>query len=176
MYRSLAFLALPLFLAGCGSSHSTSEPTATIGSFRSSFFSGQQPSASTQLAAMPPPAGGEAKATAKSPPADRSAKPQPFKPDSASSKEAGEAPYKASVAAYIKRYAVDDNSLKLAKIGTPFQGSVNGQKGSVVCVELGGLRGNRTAYLLRNDAVIDSEFGATACRDKRLESWNNTGA
>jgi len=35
--------------------------------------------------------------------------------------------YKASIAAYIKRYAVDSDSLKQAKIGTPFQGSVNGR-------------------------------------------------
>jgi len=97
------------------------------------------------------------------------------KPDAAPRQQAA-APYKASIATYIKRYAVDSNSLKQAKIGTPFQGSVNGQKGSVVCVELGGLRENRTAYLLRDDAVIDSEFGASACRDKQLEAWDNAGA
>jgi hypothetical protein len=95
--------------------------------------------------------------------------------DAAPPQHGSDAPYKTSVAAYIKRYAVDSNSLKLAKIGTPFQGSVNGQKGSVVCVELGGLSGNRTAYLLKGDTVIDSEFGAAACRDKHLDSWDKVG-
>jgi hypothetical protein len=101
---------------------------------------------------------------------------KPSKTAAAPPKKASPAPYKASVAAYIKRYAVDSNSLKLAKIGTPFQGSVNGQKGSVVCVELGGLSSNRTAYLLKDNDVADSEFGAAACHDKKLQPWDNAGA
>lgn len=170
MYRWLALLALSLLLAGCGSSHSSSEPT--IDSFRSSFFSGQQPPTSSQFAAMPQPGASQAEAAPKSLPTDRSAK---APADAAGSNEAIEAPYKASVAAYIKRYAVDSNSLKLAKIGTPFEGSVNGQRGSVVCVELGGMSSNRTAYLLKDDTVTDSEFGAPACRDRHLDPWNNVG-
>jgi hypothetical protein len=177
MYRSLALLALPLLLVGCGSSGSSrasSEPT--IDSFRSSFLSGKQPDATSQLAAMPQPAAGQAKAAPKANSGDRSGKGAGALPTDASPlQQDNAAPYKASVAAYIKRYAVDDNSLKLAKIGTPFQGSVNGQKGSVVCVELGGLSGNRTAYLLRDNTVIDSEFGAAACRGKQLERWDNVG-
>lgn len=176
MVRSLALLALPLLLVGCGSSRTSSEPTTTIDSFRSSYLSGQQPSASSQVAAMPQPAAGDAKAAPKSLSPDRSAKePLAFQPDSAP-KDAGDAPYKAALAAYIKRYAVDSNPLKQAKIGTPFQGSVNGQKGSVVCVQLGALSDNRTAYLLKDDAVSDSEIGAPACRDKRLEPWGNVGS
>lgn len=175
MYRSLALLALPLLLVGCGSSgssRSSSEPT--IDSFRSSFFSGKQPD--TQVAAMPQPAAGQVKAAPKANSANRSGKDAgASQADAAPSRPDNAAPYKASVAAYIKRYAVDNNSLQLAKIGTPFQGSVNGQKGSVVCVELGGLNGNRTAYLLQDNTVIDSEFGAAACRGKQLERWNNLG-
>ena len=176
MIRSLALLALPLLLVGCGSSRNSAEPT-TIDSFRSSYLSGQQPSASSQVAAVPQPAGGQAKAAPKSLTPDRSAKaPQAFQPDSAAPKETGDAPYKTAVATYIKRYAVDSTALKQAKIGTPFQGSVNGQKGSVVCVQLGVLSENRTAYLLKDDAVSDSEIGAPACRDKRLEPWGNVGS
>jgi len=174
MYRSLALLALPLLVVGCGSSgssDSSSQPTTTIDSFRSSFFENQP--APSQLAAAPDRAAGTAKAAPKSLTAD--AGDQPSTAD-ASAPQQPAPPYKASIAAYIKRYAVDSNSLKQAKIGTPFQGSVNGQKGSVVCVELGGLRQNRTAYLLKDDTVIDSEIGAQACRDKRLESWDNVGA
>ena len=176
MVRSLALLVLPLLLVGCGSSRNSSEPDTTIDSFRSSFLSGQQPPASAQVAAVPQPAGGQAKAAPKSQSPGRSAKaPAAFEADSARPQQDGDAPYKASIAAYIKRYAVDSNSLKQAKIGTPFQGTVNGQKGPVVCVELGALRSNRTAYLLKDDAVSDSEIGAPACRDKRLEPWNNAG-
>jgi hypothetical protein len=177
MVRSLALLVLPLLLAGCGSSGTSSQPDTTIDSFRSSFFSGQQSPPSSQVAAMPQPAAGEAKSAPKSLSPDRSAKaPQDFQPDSAQPKDNGNAPYKAAVAAYIKRYAVDSNLLKQAKIGTPFQGSVNGQKGSVVCVQLGAINENRTAYLLKDDAVSDSEIGAPACRDKRLEPWGNVGS
>ena len=177
MVRSLALLVLPLLLIGCGSSRTSSEPDTTIDSFRSSFFSGQQPQASSQVAAVPQPAGGDAKAAPKSLSPDRSAKaPLAFQPDSAKPKDDGNAPYKAAVAAYIKRYAVDSNSLKQAKIGTLFQGSVNGQKGPVVCVQLGAVSENRTAYLLKDDTVSDSEIGAPACRDKRLEPWGNVGS
>lgn len=178
MYRSLALLALPLLLVGCasGSSGSSSGSSTTIDSYRSSFLSGQQPSGSSQLAAMPQPAAGQAKAGPKSPAADPSAKPPAaFQSDSARFQQDNDQPYKASIGAYVKRYAVNENSLKLAKIGTPFPGTVNGQKGSVVCVELGGLSSNRTAYLLRGNAVIDSEFGADACRGKQLAPWNSIG-
>jgi len=174
MYRSLALLALPLLVVGCGSSgssDSSSQPTTTIDSFRSSFFENQP--APSQHAAAPDRAAGTAKAAPKSLTADAGDQPPTA---NASTPPHPAPPYKASIAAYIKRYAVDSDSLKQAKIGTPFQGSVNGQKGSVVCVELGGLRQNRTAYLLKDDTVIDSEIGAQACRDKRLESWDNVGA
>jgi hypothetical protein len=164
-----------LLLVGCGSSGSSSESSTTIDSFRSSFLSGQQAAASSQVAAMPDRTGGQAQPAFKPLSSDQSGKaPAAFQPNSATQQES-EAPYKASIAAYIKRYAVNDNSLNLAKIGTPFQSTVNGQKGSVVCVELGGLSSNRTAYLLRDDAVIDSEIGAQACRGKQLAPWNNTG-
>jgi hypothetical protein len=174
MYRALALLALSLLAAGCGSSRTSSEPPTTIDTFRSSYLEGK-PAASSQLAAVPDQTVGQAKAAPKSL-TDPSARAGdvPAAADAAATKQAAP-PYKASVAAYIKRYAVDSNSLKQAKIGTPFQGSVNGQKGSVVCVELGGMRENRTAYLLKDDAVIDSEFGAAACRDKQLEPWNSVG-
>jgi hypothetical protein len=176
MHRSLALIALPLLVAGChsSSSSSASAPRPTIDSFRSSYF-GQQPSASSQVAAMPQPMPADKADTT---PQENSADQSASAPEQATAarKPVGPPPYKASVAAYIKRYAVDSNSLKLAKIGTPFQGSVNGQKGSVVCVELGGLSSNRTAYLLKDDAVADSEFGAPACRDKHLAPWDNAGA
>lgn len=175
MYRSLALLTLPLLVVGCGSSGPSSESGTTIDSFRSSFFSGQQPATSSQVAAMPQPAAGRASAASRATPADRSANNSEPQAAAAATNPAREPPYKASVAAYIKRYAVDSDSLKLAKIGTPFQGSVNGQKGSVVCVELGGLSSNRTAYLLKDDTVTDSEFGSPACRDKHLEPWDNIG-
>jgi hypothetical protein len=177
MYRSLALLALTLLAAGCrSSSESSSEPTTTIDAFRSSYFSGQQPPASSQVATMPQPAAGRTSAASRTNSVDQSANnSERSQAAAATSPSAGEPPYKTSVAAYIKRYAVDRNSLKLAKIGTPFQGSVNGQKGSVVCVELGGVNSNRTAYLLKDDTVTDSEFGAPACRDKNLEPWGNVG-
>jgi len=182
MHRSialLALLALPLLVAGCGSGGSSpvsSESAPTIDSFRSSYFSGQQTPASSQLAAVPSPSGAQAKAAPKSLSADRSANTGQSSPgDQGASKQASEPPYKASVAAYIKRYAVDRDSLKLAKIGTPFQGSVNGQRGSVVCVQLGELSENRTAYLLKDNTVIDSELRAPDCRGKRLEPWGNVG-
>lgn len=168
MYRSLLLLALPLLAAGC---HSSSAPP-TIDSYRSSYLSGQQQA--PQVAAMPAPASDEAKAPA---PADRSATgSKSTEAAAAPPKKAGPPPYKASVAAYIQRYAVDSNPLKLAKISTPFPGSVNGQKGSVVCVELGGTSGNRTAYLLKDNAVADSEFGAQACQGKQLAPWDDSGS
>jgi hypothetical protein len=179
MYRSLALLALPLLAAGC---HSSSAPT-TIDSFRSSYFNGQQspaasPSTASQVAAMPQPipapASDEANAAPKADPSTGDAKSS--QATAASSKKAGPLPYKASVAAYIQRYAVDSNSLKLAKISTPFQSSVNGQKGSVVCVELGGTSGNSTAYLLKDNAVTDSEFGAKACQGKQMAPWDDSGS
>ncbi len=180
MVRSLALLALPLLIVGCQASR---PPTTSIDSFRSSYF-GEQPSASSQVAAipqpMPAPVASQATAAPRANSADqptraaeRSAEPPQVA--AAPAKPSGPLPYKASVAAYIKRYAVDNNSLKLAKIGTPFQGSVNGQKGSVVCVELGGTSSNRTAYLLKDNAVADSEFGAQACRDKHLAAWDDVG-
>jgi hypothetical protein len=191
MVRSLALLALLLLVAGCGSSSISqsahSAPPPTIDSFRASYFGqqpsavGQQPSASSQVAAMPQ--------TMAAPAEQANAAPQPItadhlahagaapsEADAAPPKPASPPPYKALVASYIKRYAVDSSSLKLAKIGTPFQGSVNGQKGSVVCVELGGKSGNRTAYLLKENNVVDSEFGAAACQDKKLAPWDNLGA
>jgi hypothetical protein len=179
MHRLLALLALPLLVSGCGSagsSRSSAEPATTIDSFRSAYFSGQQPAASSQLAEMPPPAGGQAKAPPKSLAAGRSGNAaQASQGDGSAAGQASDASYKAAVAAYIKRYAVDRDSLKLAKIGTPFPGSVNGQRGSIVCVQLGQLSENRTAYLLKDDTVIDSELRAPDCRDKHLEPWPNVG-
>jgi hypothetical protein len=179
MYRSLALLALPLIVVGCNSSSHAPAPTTTIDSFRSSYF-GQQPSASSQVAAMPQPMQAPAEDQAngdRTDSADHAADASgPSHTSAGARKSAGSPPYKASVAAYIKRYAVDSGSLKLAKIGAPFQGSVNGQKGSVVCVELGGTSANRTAYLLKDNAVVDSEFGAAACRIQKLAPWDNAGA
>ena len=171
MYRSLALLALPLLAAGC---HSSSAPTATIDSYRASYFSGQPLPTPPQVATMPAPASDAAKAAPKAGAAEGDAK--PAHAAVAPPKKAGPLPYKASVAAYIQRYAVDSNSLKTAKISTPFQGSVNGQKGSVVCVELGGTSGNRTAYLLKDNDVTDSEFGARACQGKQMAPWDDTGS
>ena len=177
MYRSLALLALPLLVAGCGAGASStsstrSAPPPTIDSFRSSYFNEKQ-SASPQVAAIPAP---EASAVPQSDrPADQAAAPEATEAAATPAKPAAPQAYKASVAAYIKRYAVDKDSLKLAKIGTPFPGSVNGQKGSVVCVELGGASYNRTAYLLKDNHVADSEFGAEACRGKQLAPWDSAG-
>ncbi len=171
MYRSFALLALPFLVVGCHSSSRT--PPTTIDSFRSSYF-GEQPSASSQVAAIPQPALVADKASA-APRIDFDDALGPSQTATAPNKPAGPQPYKVSVAAYIKRYAVDGNSLKQAKIGTPFQGSVNGQKGSVVCVELGGTSDNRTAYLLNDNAVVDSEFGAAACRSQHLLPWDGVG-
>ena len=176
MVRSLALLALPLLLVGC---QPPPAPTTSIDSFRSSYF-GPQPAASSQVAAMPQarpaPAADQPKAAPQANSGDQLTNAaEPAQIAAAAPKPPSPLPYKASVAAYIKRYAVDSNSLKLAKIGTPFQGSVNGQKGSVICVELGGLSSNRTAYLLKDNAVADSEFGAAACRDKHLVPWDGVG-
>jgi hypothetical protein len=180
MYRSLALLVLPLplLIAGCGSSSrsANSAPPPTIDSYRSSYFSGKQlppPPQQDQVAAMPVPADPAGGDPGNGPSDQADAAPAPA---AAAHKPASAPAYKASVAAYIKRYAVDSNSLKQAKIGTPFQGAVNGQKGSVVCVELGGISTNRTAYLLKDNDVADSEFGAAACHDKKLQPWDNTGA
>jgi hypothetical protein len=190
MYRALALLALPLLVAGCGSASKSarSDPPPTIDAYRSAYLSGKQlpepQPQPTQVASMPVPAGDQAggdqgndapQANSGDQSADQSGAPAPDQA-AAAPKSSGSPPYKASVAAYIKRYAVDSSSLKLAKIGTPFQGSVNGQKGSVVCVELGGTSNNRTAYLLKDNSVVDSEFGAPACHDKKLQPWDNTGA
>jgi hypothetical protein len=182
MYRALALLALPLLVAGCGSASKSarSDPPPTIDSYRTSYFSGKQlpepPSQQTQVASMPVPAGDQAGGDqASSAPQAQSGEAAPDHA-AAAPKSSGPPPYKASVAAYIKRYAVNSNSLKLAKIGTPFQGSVNGQKGSVVCVELGGMSDDRTAYLLKDNSVVDSEFGATVCQNKKLLPWDNAGA
>lgn len=85
------------------------------------------------------------------------------------------APYKQSIAAYLKRYALDPASLQQAKIGKPFAGTVDGRNGSIVCVELKGAQGSgafRTAYLLQKDAVVDSQYNAPACQDQKLEPWS----
>ena len=172
MYRALALLALPLLAAGC---HSSAAPTATIDTYRNSYLSGQQPPAPPpQVATMPGHASDQTSTATTSNSDDRQAKPS--QAAAAPPKKAGPPPYKASVAAYIQRYAVDSNSLKMAKISTPFQGSVNGQKGSVVCVELGGTSGNRTAYLLKDNDVTDSEFGARACQGRQLAPWDDSGS
>jgi hypothetical protein len=172
MYRALALLALPLLVAGCGSA-SQSAPPPTIDSFRTSYFSGKPlPEPQAQVAAAPQANSGDQSSDAGGPATGKPARDQ----GAAAPKSPAPPPYKASVAAYIKRYAVDSDSLKLAKIGTPFEGSVNGQKGSVVCVELGGMSDNRTAYLLKDGSVVDSEFGAPACQNKQLQPWDNTGA
>lgn len=84
------------------------------------------------------------------------------------------APYEKSVAAYLKRYALDPASLQQAKIGKPFPGTVNGRSGSIVCVELKSAQGSgafRTAYLLQKDTVVDSQYNASACQDQKLEPW-----
>jgi hypothetical protein len=175
MYRSLALLALPLLVVGCQPARA---PATSIDSFRSTYFS-QSPAGSSQVAALPqsaPAAENVAPRPHAADPPAAVAEAAPAQIAAAASKPAGPPPYKASVAAYIKRYAVDSNSLKLAKIGTPFPGSVHGQKGSVICVELGGLSSNRTAYLLKDNDVVDSEFGAPACHDKKLQPWDSDNA
>jgi hypothetical protein len=166
MSRWLVLLALPLLVTGCGSS--SRAPTATIDSYRTSYLSGQPLPDPPQVAVAP----AEADTAADQPTKDTT----PSKAATAAPKKAGPAPYKASVAAYIKRYAVDSNSLKLAKISAPFDGSVNGQKGPVVCVELSGTGNNRTAYLLKDNAVADSEFGAKSCQGKQMQLWDSAGA
>ena len=182
MYRWLGLLVLPS-LVGCHSP--SSPPTTSIDSFRNAYLSGRTPAAPpAQVAAMPRPAAVpdvEPSAIPAAEPnagtgesADREAAP-PAPAAAASAGHARPQHYKASVAAYIKRYAVDANSLKQAKIGTPFPGSVHGQKGSVVCVELDGIKADRTAYLLQDDAVIDSEYGADICENQHLAPWNERG-
>ncbi len=181
MVRWLPLLVVPL-LAGC---HAAPPPTASIDSYRNAYFSGKTPPAPApvpQVATMPAdvPAAAEpapppsAPKSAGVPAGDREA--AAARTTAAGAAEHTHPPrYKASVAAYIKRYAVDANSLKQAKIGSPFQGSVNGQKGSVVCVELDGIKADRTAYLLQDDAVINSEYGAGICKHQHLAPWNERG-
>jgi hypothetical protein len=176
MHRSLLLLVLPLLVAGC---HSSSAPTATIDSYRASYFSGQQLPTPSQVAAMPSPDPASLAPDAASddqPAANAKPDAKTARAAAAPPKKAGPPAYKASVAAYIKRYAVDSNSLKLAKISAPFPGSVNGEKGSVVCVALGGASDSRTAYLLKDNAVADSELGAQSCQGKQLQPWDDTGA
>ena len=179
MARWLPLLVVPL-LVGC---HSAPPPTTNINSFRNAYFTGKTlpaPAPAPQVAAMPAdvPAANESAAPLSEP---KSARGQRGDREAATARPAAAAEsarpprYKASVAAYIKRYAVDANSLKQAKIGTPFPGAVNGQKGSVVCVELDGIKADRTAYLLQGDAVINSEYGAQACQNQHLAPWNERG-
>ncbi|HEY3918767.1 MAG TPA: hypothetical protein VGL83_13295 [Stellaceae bacterium] len=191
MSRWFALLGL-LLLAGCQASSSPGADSIRTSSVRaaapapqaavapqpqlstlsadgSSFAAPSSSSAATALAAdqaasAPPTRLMQQQAAA---PADTPAAttaPQPPRP----------APYKQTLAAYIKRYARDPASLQQAKIGQPFAGTVNGQNGSIVCVEMKGAQGTgafRTAYLLQNNRVIDSKYDAPACHDQQLEPW-----
>jgi len=196
--RGFALFFLSFLLVGC---HAPSSPPSTsISSFQTSYFNPQQSAASppaqlpvynssSQLARAPAAADASTPQPAPAEDASQPADASPVQlqaalapePADAASKSPSPTParakpqrYKASVAAYIKRYAVDANELKQARIGTPFAGSVHGQSGSVVCVELVAGAG-RTAYLLKDDAVIDSEYGAPGCRDQHLTPWGDAG-
>ena len=174
MVRWFAPLGM-LLLAGCGSSSSTD--SARLSAPR------QQP-ASSQTALAPQPT--SAALTLQEP--DHQAAPetvatgQPTKLQQAAAPADAAPPspprppaYKQSIAAYIKRYAVDPDSLQQGKIGTPASGSLHGESGSIVCVELAGQSSGggsgRTAYLLRNNTVIDSEYGAPVCNGQHLDPW-----
>ena len=91
--------------------------------------------------------------------------------------------YEAPVAAYIKRYFVHADSLRAAKIGEPFPGKLHGRTGSIVCVEMdakntaGTYTGpKRTAFLVKDEKVIESDYDTPVCKDKQLAVWPEMNA
>ena len=93
--------------------------------------------------------------------------------------------YQAPVGAYIKRYFVHAESLRGVKIGDPFTGKLHGHAGSIVCVEMdaknktGAYTGpKRTAFLIKDEKVLESDYDSPVCRDQQLIAWPemDTGA
>jgi hypothetical protein len=93
--------------------------------------------------------------------------------------------YQAPVAAYIKRYFVHAESLRGVKISEPFSGKLHDRAESIVCVEMdaknkaGSYTGSkRTAFLVEDDKVIESDYDTPVCRDQQLAAWPemDTGA
>jgi len=92
--------------------------------------------------------------------------------------DVAESGYQASVAAYIKRYFVHADSLRAVKIGEPFSGKLHGRAGSIVCVEMdaknraGSYTGlKRTAFLVKDQKVIESDYDSSLCRSQQLAAW-----
>jgi len=92
--------------------------------------------------------------------------------------DVAESGYQASVAAYIKRYFVHADSLRAVKIGEPFSGKLHGRVGSIVCVEMdaknraGSYTGlKRTAFLVKDQKVIESDYDSSLCRSQQLAAW-----
>lgn len=88
------------------------------------------------------------------------------------------ASYQDPVAAYIKRYFVHADSLREVKIGEPFSGKLHGRAGSIVCVEMDGKNTagsytglKRTAFLVKDEKVIESDYDTPACKDQQLAAW-----
>jgi hypothetical protein len=86
--------------------------------------------------------------------------------------------YEAPVASYIKRYFVHADSLRAVKIGEPFSGKLHGRAGSIVCVEMdaqntaGSYTGpKRTAFLVTDGIVIESDYDTPLCKDQQLVAW-----
>ena len=88
------------------------------------------------------------------------------------------ASYEAPVAAYIKRYFVHADSLRAVMISEPFSGKLHGRAGSIVCVEMDaqntagtytGLK--RTAFLVKDEKVIESDYNTPLCKDQQLVAW-----
>ena len=86
--------------------------------------------------------------------------------------------YETPVASYIKRYFVHADSLRAVKIGEPFSGKLHGRAGSIVCVEMdakntaGSYTGlKRTAFLVKDEKVIESDYDTPVCKDQQLAAW-----
>lgn len=86
--------------------------------------------------------------------------------------------YETPVAAYIKRYFVHADSLRAVKIGEPFSGKLHGRPGAIVCVEMdakntaGSYTGpKRTAFLVKDEKVIESDYDTPICKDQQLAAW-----
>lgn len=91
--------------------------------------------------------------------------------------------YEAPVEAYIKRYFVHADSLRAVKIGEPFSGKLHGRGGSIVCVETdakntaGSYTGpKRTAFLVKDEKVIESDYDTSVCKDQQLAAWPEMNA
>jgi hypothetical protein len=86
--------------------------------------------------------------------------------------------YQAPIAAYIKRYFVHPESLREVKIGAPFAGKLHDRAGSIVCVELNAMNNagsysglKRTAFLVQDDKVLDSDYDTPICSNQQLAAW-----